>query len=118
MKFKIFGIPFTKRQNLANVFISLESSRFVEMAPDYIVVYEDESADESDLCETDKDDSDVDPTFDLVDVTEKALSNLSIKKTKRRWIFSNFCLVYFYFLKTCEISVKLWITSHSIKKIK
>ena len=67
------------------------------MDVDYVLVSEDESANESDLCETDEDDSDVDPTFDLVDVTEKALSNLSIKKTKRRWIFSNFCLVYSFF---------------------
>lgn len=67
------------------------------MDVDYILVSENESANESDLCETDEDDSDVDPTFDLVDATEKALSNLSIKKTKRRWIFSNFCLVYSFF---------------------
>jgi hypothetical protein len=55
---------------------------------DFVLVSEDESDDESYLYqnEDDDDDDEEDRTFDLINATEKAFSNLSVKKTKRRLV--------------------------------
>lgn len=57
------------------------------MDADFDLVSEDESDDESDLYQNEEDDDwDPDPTFDLVDATERAFSNLSVKKATRRLV--------------------------------
>ncbi|KAJ4767711.1 Zinc finger CCCH domain-containing protein 62 [Rhynchospora pubera] len=60
------------------------------MDVDFVLISEDESEDEFYVYETEEDDSDLDPTFDLVSETEKALTNLSMKKSRARIVDTQF----------------------------